>query len=855
MPKDLPETFNRVLQRLRQSKTSDPALCKKVFELVTAAQRPLSLEELRHAVSVVPGNTTWDTRQLINNVQRVVDCCGSFLIIDEEYSTVQFIHHSVKQYLLSSVADPILKHYHVDLMVADLNLGEICVTYLSLDVPGMQLSASRKDVQIKPQSISSAVVNTTLPQSSLSKKIALRLLRSEGNSNYDLQRHLESTMSLTQASRESMEQIYSFMSYAQENWLFHSRNFVADKGKSYTLWIRLINGEQGTRTPWSEEDWHDLGSNILQWTAKAQHGALLYEMICRSEDSEERAQDMIRFLQREKSNLTMTEESYHNALSVTAMTVLQPILNAQNKEWDCRAQLALVKLLMNKGADIKTGSRKYRTVLQLASSKGYEAVVELLLDQGVDFDAQGDFNCGTALQESSRKGHETVVRMLLDRGANIDAPGDGDDRISWGTALQQSSMNGHGTVVRLLLDRGADVNVRTGRDTTALHLASKEGHLAVVHLLLDRGADINAGNFSTALQESAKGGYEILVRLLLDRGADIDVSSFGCGNALQESAKNGHEAVVRLLLDRGAEISVRSGDEYPTALQESSRNGHEAIVQLLLDRGALINDPRETYGCGTALQESAKYGHEGIVRLLLDRGADVNLSSRLRDPALQEASRNGHEAIVQLLLDRGALINSSGTVQGCGTALQESAKYGHEGIVRLLLDRGADVNLSSRLRDPALQEASRNGHEAIVQLLLDRGALINSSGTVQGCGTALQESSKHGHEGVVRLLLDRGASMNKLDDSSGRGTPLQESSENGHEAVVRLLLDRGADISARSGATALQKSFENGHKAIVRLLLDRGADVDSSGMSNYSSPLQEPRSLQEAGVTRRRYIY
>ena len=41
LPKDLPETFNRILRKLERSNAGDPRFCKAVLDLVAAAQRPL----------------------------------------------------------------------------------------------------------------------------------------------------------------------------------------------------------------------------------------------------------------------------------------------------------------------------------------------------------------------------------------------------------------------------------------------------------------------------------------------------------------------------------------------------------------------------------------------------------------------------------------------------------------------------------------------------------------------------------------------------------------------------------------------------------------------------------------------
>ena len=52
-----------------------------------------------------------------------------------------------------------------------------------------------------------------------------------------------------------------------------------------------------------------------------------------------------------------------------------------------------------------------------ASSSDYENVMQMLLDQGADVNAQGG-EYGNALQAASFKGHEKVVQMLLDHGAD-----------------------------------------------------------------------------------------------------------------------------------------------------------------------------------------------------------------------------------------------------------------------------------------------------------------------------------------------------------------------------------------------------------------------------------------------------
>jgi hypothetical protein len=57
-----------------------------------------------------------------------------------------------------------------------------------------------------------------------------------------------------------------------------------------------------------------------------------------------------------------------------------------------------------------------KSPLLLASNRGYEAVVKMLLDNGADVNAQGG-EYGNALQAALEGDRKAVVKMLLDNGA------------------------------------------------------------------------------------------------------------------------------------------------------------------------------------------------------------------------------------------------------------------------------------------------------------------------------------------------------------------------------------------------------------------------------------------------------
>ena len=329
--------------------------------------------------------------------------------------------------------------------------------------------------------------------------------------------------------------------------------------------------------------------------------------------------------------------------------------------------------------------------LKSACSGGHAAIVKLLLEKGADADAQDEFG-DSALRKASESGHVAAVRQLLEAGAHINVQS-GD----FSSALQAASACGHEVVVRILLEAGAIVNAQDESNDSALQAASTNGHEAVVQLLLEAGAVVDAQDekYDSALQSASANGHEAVVQLLLEAGAVVDAQTGFYGSALQAASANGHEAVVRILLEADAVIDAPNG-EYNSALQAASANRHETVVQLLLQAGAVVDAHTGFYG--SALQAASANKHDAIVTRLLNAGADPNARSGYYSTALQAASANGHVAVVTKLLEAGANPSASGGQYG--SALQAASANQHELIVQLLLS-GDKSSVSSPASDMA----------------------------------------------------------------------------------------------------------------------------------------------------------
>ncbi|RYP53370.1 hypothetical protein DL768_001615 [Monosporascus sp. mg162] len=181
------------------------------------------------------------------------------------------------------------------------------------------------------------------------------------------------------------------------------------------------------------------------------------------------------------------------------------------------------------------------TPLRWAAEGGHEAVVRQLLETGADVHAR-DKDGRTALSYAAERGHEAVVQLLLKSGQ---------------MSLRWAVETGDAEVVKLFLERGADVAVANKDGWTPLIAASSKGHIDVVRLLLATSgvnADLkDSKSGQTPLNWAAANGYEAVVQLLLDTGkVDINSRDNNGRTPLQWAAERGRETIVRLLLKKGA---------------------------------------------------------------------------------------------------------------------------------------------------------------------------------------------------------------------------------------------------------------------------------------------------------------
>jgi ankyrin repeat protein len=147
-------------------------------------------------------------------------------------------------------------------------------------------------------------------------------------------------------------------------------------------------------------------------------------------------------------------------------------------------RIEVVKLLLEKGADVNKHNEGGETPLHYAARHGHVKVMEILLDHGADPTKKGT-GCGTPMQWAGSRGQIRAIKMLMRYGVSINQPGSGDT-----TALHEAAEHDHPDAVRFLLENGANVNARTESGCTPFFLASAgKGNIEIGRILLEYGAD------------------------------------------------------------------------------------------------------------------------------------------------------------------------------------------------------------------------------------------------------------------------------------------------------------------------------------------------------------------------------
>lgn len=140
--------------------------------------------------------------------------------------------------------------------------------------------------------------------------------------------------------------------------------------------------------------------------------------------------------------------------------------------------IARVRDLLARGAELEARDENENTVLQVAAGRGYLSIVQLLVERGAEVNARNKFGYNPLIA-ASMSGRTDVVRFLIEKGAVLDEVETSSNR----TALMYAVLNNHPDIVQALIEGGADIGKETTSGNTAMAIARNARKDNIIQML------------------------------------------------------------------------------------------------------------------------------------------------------------------------------------------------------------------------------------------------------------------------------------------------------------------------------------------------------------------------------------
>lgn len=352
--------------------------------------------------------------------------------------------------------------------------------------------------------------------------------------------------------------------------------------------------------------------------------------------------------------------------------------------------------------------------LNLAAARGRCEMAEILLDAGAE-QKTGDHERSHPLINACAGGHVATAELLLERGAEVNYRD-----LHGTTAFHFAAARGRVELMARLEELGAEIDVaNTLQGMTPLHWAAGEGGTAAVEFLLEREVNLEHRDLAgrTPLLLAVAGNQRESVIRFLEAGADVDAASAG-GETPFLAACQRNVAMSRRLLEAGADPEA-SDDAGRTALHFAVIGGTLELLEDLIGFGL---DPNQRAGDGrTPFAIAIDHDNLRFATALLERGGKVDVLDAHGNGLLHNSVIGGRAATSEFLLEAGVAVDLPDGRYG-RTALHWAAVRGVSEWAGRLLDAGADVDAKDVEGNTPLMLASRYGNLTPAKLLLERGA-------------------------------------------------------------------------------------------------------------------------------------
>jgi ankyrin repeat protein len=466
--------YDSAMERIEGQMAEQTELAKQALAFLTCAREPLSTLELQEAMGVEVGELELDPDNY-PDIEDILASCLGLVTIDDDGDIIRLVHYTTQEYL-----ERTLDRWFPG---AEAMIADVCISYLCLN-------------------------RYTYPAQLDSTEDSAWYAYAARNWGHHARRAPSSLERVVDFLTQEIALEYSSF-YADHYWRpvdsvfksFSENNEPWTTGLHLAAEFNLKNAIVALLQRGFDPGRRDLyGRTPLLVAAETGSKAAVEQLLKHGSSMEER-----------------TDERHHHSPGCTALHIA-----AKN------GHVAIVRLLLDRGAVINLQSLYHDTPISSAVELGQAEVVQVLLDAGADrtFHNTGSLDSTTLMSIAVLNENIKMVQFLIAAGVDVNER----DESLHATALWDAACLQSVDCVRVLLEAGADPNLPggTSQGSPLMMVCSHytENSIPVVKMLLDAGANVDYvdSNGSTAYDLAKRAQNLHVAEYLLERGVDSEIS-------------------------------------------------------------------------------------------------------------------------------------------------------------------------------------------------------------------------------------------------------------------------------------------------------------------------------------------
>ncbi|KEF55615.1 uncharacterized protein A1O9_08365 [Exophiala aquamarina CBS 119918] len=424
-PTDISGMYEALLATVEDQDKFSRELAFQVFEWLAYARRPMSAQELQHALAIEEGSKFLDRDSLIS-VDDVVSVCGGLVAFNADSNLLTFVHVSVDEFFQRIMQERFEN--------GQKRIATACLTYLSFDCFGDGPCTDAQKLQQRKED-------------------------------------------------------YPFLHYAASFWGFHAREVVPNEILVVASRLLHHNSKLACCCQIMQSRNHRfsrssvLGSELITPLHLLAHFGLTQLSLLMSDYFQDvNAKDS---LGRDPMTWAMQSSQSEMIYLLLDHGASIDVVDRKGRSYLALAvidgNIDLVNGLLSRGANPSTKDSRGQSILSLAAANGKLSAFNAVLKLTPDMIDDRDQTDRSPLFYAAEKGYVDIVTFILSQPlVRVNSQDEKEQ-----TPLIAAARRGHVKVIEALLQHPRiDVNLKDSMGRTALMVATMEGHLDVVELLL-----------------------------------------------------------------------------------------------------------------------------------------------------------------------------------------------------------------------------------------------------------------------------------------------------------------------------------------------------------------------------------